>query len=196
MSVKHLSIVGLLLFASCRPQQLIREHFTAYKKFDGNTQGLRIDGIYVSDSKNCDTCLKCFNCLVLYQNGFVSWSGPLCMREFAMPDSVLNSLALSFKKRSLLYFHGAFTIDSNRRIILQNWIFSRKGTFAAKYDVWEYRGHIINDSTFTLTSSGLVNGHQYKHNSLSQSTFHYYPLTSKPDSSNWMMLDSRLNKRK
>lgn len=191
--MKYPLIIGLLLFASCKPE-LVRKNFTTYRKFNGNSYGLRLDGVYYTDPTFVSTedTIEWIYCVMLFRDGTAAGFTNVSRTKGQPIDSAISSFLNIIKKKRNFGLWGGFNIDNSNRITLQDWSYYEHGYFiVARYNVFEYGGYLVDDSSFIISNSGFVSNERYKENMY----FHLYPLKQKPDSTNWLQSDKRLNQQ-
>jgi len=185
-----------LLLSSC--VSIDKENFTNYFERDDNSyKNLKTDGFYClidSVERNKEN-LKIYRAIVFYKNGIVfgDFNYPeLTSEAFLTNDKnkckiYKNKLGVNSKKQELFSW-GSSKIEGDS-ISLQ-WPSVYGGNFyLSVYKIVEKKGLIINDSTILLTWFKDENNDVFKINE----TFRFVPCMPKPDSTNWMMEDRRLN---
>ena len=148
-----------LCLALCNCQRYPQKQFS-FGRVNYKGTELKIDGIYHSNH-NCSYCF--------YRNGIVygGWysknlQGALKIWELYASDPKWIGILSKYPEN-----HGIFTVSSTD-ITIERWLVK---DMLIKYHPIQYKGTILNDSTFILRGG-----------SYGVDTFHFHPVRAKPDS--------------
>jgi len=169
-----------------------KNNFTNYwLKEENDYSFLKTQGFYICECSVNDEDGFYNKYLILYKNGIIY--------GFSFYAFELNNKCEKFykdemrenseRRRNNIYSWGAFTLNQDS-ISIQRPIGLGNSIFGDFYSITEYKGQVLNDSTFALTVSiDLDEGRVREVDEL----YHFVPC-QKPDSLSWLLTDKKLNR--
>jgi len=188
MKGKLISMILLTILAtSCFTTSFDRENFTHYywNRFNNN-YSIKTNGFYVMEKEQIPGYVYV---LIPFRNGTMYGFGNYMLD----PDSLCQSYLKRNKNREHMYgvrySWGAFSLTHDSISIQRLEILNSGSYMGGMYKVVEKRGMVLNDTTFLLTRyEGTGTGVTVIHEK-----FRFVSCMPKPDSTNWMMEDRKLN---
>jgi hypothetical protein len=162
------------------------QHLTYYKQLKTDpTQKLRLDGYYYHNEKLYDWDEERYvTGFILYKDG--TYRGNLTSLT-KKEDFTHQLYAYSEILRNNVSEWGAYIIEGDL-IKIQEFYIKSSGGFGGIWGVAESHGRILNDTTICLYEETKEKGKYEVY-------YHFKHLMPKPDSTNWLATDKKLNRK-
>lgn len=171
MNMKALFLIMSLITLGCS-KEMDHESLSLTKKlYQGNQ--LRTDGYYYQYIDG-----DIFSIYFFYRDGIVLSVGGSENNFEAVQGYIHNNFVLKQEHKESAIGWGVFIIDG-KNIAFERWYPSEQ-----PYPAYVRAGHIVNDTTFTITESYKVNGGQKTNVNFKNETYYFKQCSTKPDSTN------------
>jgi len=179
------TILTLLFLVSCGVTY-DRENLNYYWERFNNTYHIRTDGFYVLNGKTENNFA---NIVIPFRNGTMYGFVDFNINSDSVCISYLKNKNISNYMPNNKYLWGVFVINKDSIKIQKLAVMNSGAIGGGFYKVTEKRGVILNDTTFLLSWFQNAGG-EIK---TIHERYEFIHCMPKPDSTNWMMEDRRLN---